>query len=91
MSKEYRIVSGSNPINVQEQMNMLAKLGFEIAIGQSLTVAGTDANNRFFSIIMSNDARPEVQPIPTRAILTEQQTTRTYSQWDSPWEDFHNK
>jgi hypothetical protein len=69
MSKEYRIVSGSNPINVQEQMNMLAKLGFEIAIGQSRTVAGTDANNRFFSIIMSKDVL-EVTQIPTRTILT---------------------
>lgn len=91
MSKEYRIVSSPNPNNLQEQMNVLAKLGFEIANGQTLTVAGTDANNRFFSIIMSKDVQPEVQPIPTRAILTEQQTTRTYSHWDSPGEDFYNK
>lgn len=90
MSKEYRIVSGVNPINVQEQMNILAKLGFVVDTGQSLAVTGTDANNRFFSIIMSKDSQPEVTPIQTMAIA-EPQRTRTYSQWDSPGEDFYNK
>lgn len=90
MSTEYRIISGSTPINVQEQMNLLVKLGFEVAAGQSLTVTGTDANNRFFSIIMSKDSQPEVTPIQTMAIA-EPQFTRTYSQWDSTGEDFYNK